>query len=286
MKWFEERLYEDSTGGSYAQRFKIDRILCDEVTKFQQIMIFETPFFGRVLALDGIIQTTERDEFSYHEMLAHVPIMDHGNVKKVLIIGGGDGGVLKEVLKHKKIERVTLVEIDARVIELCKLYLPSVNSGAFESARVDILIENGFDFVSTNSNLFDLIIVDSTDPSPSSKLLFSRKFFESCQACLAPKGIFVNQNGVPFLQSYQFKNTSDIIQHIFVYPRFYFVAVPTYVGGHMALGHFSDSNYSNGDIDKIIRRFQQTELDTCYYNPDIHQSAFSAPNFISNLAYK
>ena len=100
MKWFEERLYEDSTGGSYAQRFKIDRILCDEVTKYQQIMIFETPFFGRVLALDGIIQTTERDEFSYHEMLAHVPIMDHGNVKKVLIIGGGDGGVLKEVLKH------------------------------------------------------------------------------------------------------------------------------------------------------------------------------------------
>ena len=286
MKWFEERLYEDSAGGSYAQRFKVDRILCDEVTKFQKIMIFETPFFGRVLALDGIIQTTERDEFSYHEMLAHVPIMDHGNVKNVLIIGGGDGGVLKEVLKHEKIESVTLVEIDAKVIELCKLYLPSVNSGAFDNSRVSILIENGFDFVSKNHNLFDLIIVDSTDPSPSSKLLFSKEFFKRCQACLAPKGILVNQNGVPFFQSDQFKNTSDIIRRIFIYPRFYFVAVPTYVGGYMALGHFSDSNYETVDIDKLICQFQQTKLDTSYYNPDIHKSAFTSPNFISNLAYK
>ena len=286
MRWFEERLYEDAGEGSYAQHFKIDRILCDEVTKFQQIMIFETPFFGRVLALDGIIQTTERDEFSYHEMLAHVPIMDHGNVKNVLIIGGGDGGVLREVLKHEKIESVTLVEIDEKVIELCKLYLPRINSGAFDNLRVNILIENGFDFISTNHNLFDLIIVDSTDPSPSSKLLFSKEFFESCRACLAPKGILVNQNGVPFLQSDQFKNASNIIQRIFVYPSFYFVAVPTYIGGYMALGHFSDSNYHSIDIDKLIGRFEQTSLDTCYYNPDIHKSAFAAPNFIFNLTYK
>ncbi|MEC8531954.1 MAG: polyamine aminopropyltransferase, partial [Pseudomonadota bacterium] len=154
LNWYPETLH-----GSFQQRFQITEIIYQSKTEYQDLVIFETPFFGRVLALDNVIQTTERDEAAYHEMITHVPILAHGSVKDVLIIGGGDGGALRDVLKHSAIKKVTMVEIDRNVVELCQKFLPSISDGAFGDPRSELIIADGLSFVKETDQRFDLIIV-------------------------------------------------------------------------------------------------------------------------------
>ncbi|HTI86794.1 MAG TPA: polyamine aminopropyltransferase [Alphaproteobacteria bacterium] len=279
-KWFEETLYPD-----YGQRFLVTRTLYRKKTPFQALEIHETPAFGRVLALDGVCQTTERDEFFYHEMMVHPALLAHGRARKVLIIGGGDGGILEEVLKHRTVTRATMVEIDGSVVEVCKKYLPSICGKAFEDRRTDLVIADGVKYVAETKEKFDVILVDSTDPIGAAEVLFGTDFYAACKRCLTPRGILVTQNGVPFLQRDELATTRKRLRRLFKVSGFLFVPVPTYVGGFMALS-WSSQDPRNRRVPRatLVRRFRAARLKTQYYTPDIHCAAFAAPAYLERAA--
>ena len=278
-RWVEEILHP-------GLRFKLeaDKILYDSQTPHQRVIVFENEMLGRVMTLDDIVQTTERDEFIYHEMLAHVPILAHGSVRKVLIIGGGDGGMLEEVLKHRAIERVTMVEIDEGVIELAKKYLRSICKQAFEDPRTDLTIADGVDFVARCEDRFEVVIIDSTDPVGPGEVLFSEDFYGNCKRCLAPGGILVTQNGVPFLQSTELIGTLACFRRIFADAACYLATVPSYIGGPMAFGWGSDNPALRRTPAEILRaRLENAGLDAKYYTPEVHLSAFVLPGYIERM---
>jgi spermidine synthase len=248
------------------------------------MVLFENTTFGRALALDGVLQTTEKDEFIYHEMLAHLPILAHGAVRRVLIIGGGDGGMLEEVLKHRGVERVTMVDIDDTVIELSKLHLRSICGEAFEDPRLDLVIADGVDFVKTCAERYDVIIVDSTDPLGPGEVLFTEAFYQSCKRCLTPGGVLVTQNGVPFLQGAELSGTIACLRPLFADATCYLATVPTYVGGPMAFGWASDDPALRRNPVEVLReRFEAAGIDSRYYSPEIHLAAFTLPPYVAEL---
>lgn len=282
-RWVEETLYADFRVG-----LKADTVLYDSQTEFQRIILFENATLGRVMTLDGVVQTTEADEFIYHEMLAHLPILAHGAARKVLIIGGGDGGMLEEVLKHRTIEQVTMVEIDPGVIELSKKYLPAICGDAFEDPRTHLVIADGVEFVancaSDQSERFDIVIVDSTDPIGPGEVLFTQNFYTSCKACLAPGGILVTQNGVPFLQGGELTGTLACLKPLFADACCYLATVPSYVGGPMAFGWATDEPaHRQTSLDVLRQRFAAAAIETRYYTPEVHQGAFALPGYIAAL---
>ncbi len=273
--WFEEKLY-----ASVRQTYEITRVLFREKTAHQDLIIFETPAFGRVLALDNVVQVTEKDEYVYHEMMTHVPILAHGKVRRVLIIGGGDGGILREALRHK-VERVTMVEIDRGVVDMCVKFMPSIAGRAFQDRRTDLVIADGARFVAETGDRFDVIIVDSTDPVGPGEVLFAERFYRDCHRCLTPGGILVNQNGVPFLQGGEVTMTARRRKKFFKDAGFYVAAVPSYYGGLMALGWATDNRRSRAvPAATLRRRFQAARLTTRYYTPEVHAAAFALPQFI------
>lgn len=278
MSWHEETLHED-----LRQRLRISKVLHRRKTGLQELLIFENPTLGRVLALDGVIQTTEADEAAYHEMLAHVPILAHGAVKTVLIIGGGDGGCLEEVLKHP-VEKVTQVEIDGGVVELCRAHLPSICGAAFDDPRTELVIGDGARFVEETEARYDLVIVDSTDPIGPGEILFAERFYAGCKRCLDPGGILVTQNGVPFLQAQELRQSQARLARHFADVAFYLTVVPTYFGGFMTLGWASDTpGHRALSRDAIEARRAAAGLETRYYNADLHLAAFALPNFIREM---
>ncbi|WP_135079382.1 polyamine aminopropyltransferase [Terasakiella sp. SH-1] len=277
-RWISESLYED-----YRQGFKAGDVLFEEKTEHQDLIIFENDFFGRVMMLDGVTQTTDRDEFVYHEMISHVPILAHGAAKNVLIIGGGDGGVLREVLRHQDVQ-CTMVEIDASVVEMSKKYFPDHSAGAFDDSRCHLVIADGLKFVKETEDRFDVIIVDSTDPIGPGEVLFTSEFYKDCQRCLTEKGILVTQNGVPFFQGDEVTTTQERMSPHFADMNFYVVAVPTYVGGFMTLAWASnDPAARKQPIEVIEERFKAAGFDTNYYTPGVHVGAFSLPRYIEKL---
>jgi len=277
--WVEETLHP-----GVRLRLKAERVLYDSRTDLQRIVIFENPQFGRVMTLDGVVQITEGDEFIYHEMLAHVPILAHGAVREVLIVGGGDGGMLEEVLKHRTVERATLVEIDRGVVDLCREYLPAISGKAFDDPRTDLVIADGVEYVNTCARRFDLIIVDSTDPVGPAEVLFGDRFYRRCKACLAPGGILVTQNGVPFLQGPELAGTLNLLRPIFADAACYLAAVPTYMGGPMAFGWASDTPALRTVPQEVLeRRLADAGLDLRYYTPAVHLGAFALPGYVARL---
>ncbi len=279
--WFDELLYDGVTHKGYTQSFKIDKVLFREKTDFQGLIIFETPYFGKVLALDGIIQTTEKDEFCYHEMQAHVPILAHGNAKRVLIIGGGDGGVLREVLRHATVEKAVMVEIDRMVVDLCREYMPTLSDGAFDDPRAQLVIADGLKYVAGTDDRFDVIIVDSTDPVGPGEALFTAEFYGNCKRCLTDGGVVVTQNGVTFFQPEEVTGTCCRLKPIFADAGFYVTVVPTYVGGFMTLGWGTDDTTLRDVPQEVLAdRFAGSGLMTRYYTPDVHRAAFALPAFI------
>ena len=275
MAWHEETLHAD-----VRQRLRMSRVLYREKTGLQELVVFENDTLGRVLSLDGVIQTTEGDEHAYHEMLAHVPILAHGAVADVLIIGGGDGGCLREVLKHP-VERVVLVEIDAGVIDLCREWLPALSDGAFDDPRTHVEIADGAAFVADTDMRFDLVIVDSTDPIGPGAILFGAAFYADCRRCLRADGILVTQNGVPFLQGSELVDSHRRLSRLFTDVAFYLTVVPTYNGGAMTLGWASDRREHRAVSREVLAaRYDAAGLATRYYNPDVHRAAFALPNVI------
>jgi len=278
-RWRVEQLHADFQLG-----LKADKVLFDSETEHQRLVVFENETFGRVLTLDSVVQTTEKDEFIYHEMLAHLPVLAHGAAKKVLIVGGGDGGMLEEVLKHPGVEKVTQVEIDAGVIDFSKRYLSSICKDAYDDPRLDLVIADGADFVANCAERYDIAIVDSTDPVGPGEVLFTDTFYGKARNCLAPGGILVTQNGVPFLQGAELTNTLRAFKALFTDAACYLATVPTYAGGSMAFGWGSDDPAKRQvDLATLEQRYKASGIATRYYNPAVHLGAFALPNYVNDL---
>ena len=272
MKFFQEKLYE-----YHSQVFSVDAVLHQSRTGFQEVMIFENAFFGRVLVLDGVIQLTERDNHIYHEMIAHVPLLAHGSARLVLIIGGGDGGTLKEVLKHP-VDSVVMVEIDGEVIGLSKRYLPEISGGAFDDPRATVLVKDGMRYVAEGEAEFDVIIIDSTDPMGPGEALFSDSFYRDCRKRLRPGGIIAVQSGAPFFQPEELAMVRGRLSSCFGVASPYLAPVPTYAGGMLALvaaGEDADALCPPAAL--LKQRFSNLRGGTRYYTPEVHRAAFALP---------
>ncbi|MEN4768714.1 polyamine aminopropyltransferase [Duffyella gerundensis] len=275
--WFE------TLHPGFGQYFTVDDVLYREKTAHQDLIIFQNAAFGRVMALDGVVQTTERDEFIYHEMMTHVPLLAHGAAKKVLIIGGGDGAMLREVSRHTAIEQITMVEIDAGVVTFCKQYLPNHSAGAYDDPRFNLVIDDGVNFVTQTAEKFDVIISDCTDPVGPGESLFTSEFYAGCKRALNENGIFVAQNGVCFLQQDEALNSHRKLSHYFSDVSFYQAAIPTYYGGIMTFAWASDNPALRQlDAATLQHRFTAAGLNCRYYNAAIHTGSFALPQYLLN----
>ncbi len=273
--WHEEVLH-----GFSKQALRVDEELFSGRTEFQSVRVFRNEGQGLVLTLDDVVQTTEADEFIYHEMLVHPAMNARGGARRVLIVGGGDGGCAREVLRHP-VEEVVMVEIDGEVVALAREHLPALSAGAFEDPRLELVIGDGAAYVGDGGVPFDLIIVDSTDPIGPGAILFEAPFQDACRRRLTANGIVVTQNGVPFLQREEFDHTRRIREALFRHSGFFFASVPTYFGGDMAFGWGSDDlDMANGDGAAIGRAHETSGLATRYYNPEIHLAAFACPSYL------
>lgn len=278
-EWVTESLH-----AHYAQRLRVDEMLYDSNTEHQRLKVFQNGQFGRILTLDDVVQTTEGDNFIYHEMLTHVPILAHGNAKRVLIIGGGDGGMAREALRHTSVEHVTMVEIDAGVVDFSKEYLPMLSDGAFDDPRLNLVINDGAVFMKENTEKFDVIIVDSTDPIGPGEVLFTDTFYGHAARALTEDGIIVTQNGVPFMQGDELTGTLRAFQALFADASCYLASVPTYAGGPMAFGWGSHSDKARKvSLADVEARFATAGIETGYYNPEVHKAAFALPNYVKKL---
>lgn len=261
-------------------RYENTNTLYAEKNDIQDLILFENPIMGRILMLDGITQVTEADEFIYHEMMTHIPVLYHENPTRVLIIGGGDGGIAREVLRHKNITSVTMIEIDSSVIEFSKKYFPKVSDGVFYEARLNLKIDDGALFVAQTAERFDVIIVDSTDPVGAGAVLFTQEFYKNCHRILNKNGILVTQNGVPFVQANELKQTMAFLKDIFKYSTAYKATIPSYAFGEMAMGFASDFDYSVISEDIIKKRYELSMITTNYYTPELHKASFVLPAYI------
>jgi spermidine synthase len=278
--WLNETLYHD-----WGQRFLVKRELARVQSAFQDIVIFDSYRHGRVMVLDGCIQITERDEFVYQEMLAHVPLLAHGDARHVLIIGAGDGGVLRRVLQHRTVQRAVMVEIDGEVIRLSKEFLPGIGGEAWNDPRAEIIVGDGIDYVKrAPDSSFDVIIVDSTDPIGVGEVLFTDEFYENCARVLTGRGLVVNQCGVPFMQADELRETSARRGTFFPHVSAYVASVPTYVGGLMTLGIAAKSDdIGRQSVSEIAARAETAGIlgTTEYWTPEIHAGSFHLPPYIA-----
>jgi spermidine synthase len=276
--WVRESLHPD-----YAQSLRVDEMLYDSETEHQRLKVFRNGTFGRVLTLDDVVQTTEGDNFIYHEMLTHVPILSHGSARRVLIIGGGDGGMAREVLRHASVAHVTMVEIDAGVVDFSREYLPMLSQGAFDDPRLELVIDDGAAYIRATAARFDVIIVDSTDPIGPGEVLFTDTFYGHAKRALADGGILVTQNGVPFMQGAELTNTMRAFKALFADWGCYMATIPTYAGGPMAFGWGTDGDARAVPLDVLAQRFAEAGVETGYYTPEIHKAAFALPAYVARL---
>jgi spermidine synthase len=277
---FTEKLHP-----GYYQQMEIDgKLIAHEKSQFQDIKIFDTKRNGRVMALDDIMQITSRDECGYSEMLTHLPMMEHGNVKSVMIAGGGDMAIAEEALKHRAVTECFNVEIDPRVVELCRVHMPEINKAAFEDARLKVVIDDAFVFLGAkeNRNRFDLIIADRPDPVGPAEVLFGDTFYQRVRDALAPGGFAVFQNGVPFFQLDELTGTLEQMKRTFRFSGVYLAVVPSYIGGFMALT-WASNDAVLGDPAKwsnLEAQFAARRVRTDYYTPAMHRAAFALPAWV------
>ncbi len=284
-RWIAETLFDDL---GFRMTYEVELVLYETKTEHQQLILFQHKFFGKVLMLDGATQVTSKDEFVYHEMMTHVPIFAHGNVKEVLIVGGGDCGIAEEVLKHKAVRRITQVEIDASVVEFSKEHFPEFTQPVLGNKRFDLIIDDGMNYVAKTARRFDVIIVDSTDPQGPGKILFSEKFYRGCRRCMTKGAVMVTQNGVPILQAGELIAGISKLRKLFADGYCYVAAIPTYIGGHMAMGWASDNTrLRRVSLATIAARYQRAgRFATKYWSPEVHVAAFALPRFIAEQVTK
>ena len=284
-RWIPETLFDDL---GFRMTYAVEKVLYELQTEHQHLVLFEHKHFGKMLMLDGATQVTTRDEFIYHEMMTHVPILAHGRAREVLIIGGGDCGIAEEVLKHKSVKRLTQVEIDPSVIEFSKEHFPEFTRPVFRDKRFESVIDDGMNYVAVTDRRFDVIIVDSTDPQGPGAVLFTEKFYAACKRCMAKGGVLVTQNGVPFLQPDELVSSLRHFRKLFADGACYVASIPTYVGGHMAMGWATDNRrLRETSVAAIVARYKKAgAFKTKYWTPEVHRAAFALPRFIAEHVAK
>lgn len=270
MTIFQETMYQ-----GHAQALTVEETLYQGRTDYQDVLIFRNETFGNVMALDGVVQLTDLDNHVYHEMMAHMPLTAHGAAKDVLIIGGGDGGMLKEVLKHP-VDNAVLVEIDPQVIELSKRYFPAVSAGAFDDPRVSVRIEDGLKYVANADRQFDVVIIDSTDPVGPGEALFSDAFYANCRALLRAGGLVVLQSGTPFFRPADLDQICRRLGMHFGAAKPFLAPVPTYAHGQLALIAAGPSAAALCPLLATLdERFAPINSRLRYYSPQVHHAAFT-----------
>lgn len=271
-------LNEKHTDG-YSVTWKFSETVYTERTDYQDLAVIDTLEFGRALVLDGIIQTTEKDEFVYHEMIAHPGMMAHPNPQKVLVIGGGDGGTVREAVRYQSVTQADLVEIDEKVIWASRKYLPEI-SCALSDRRVRIFVEDGLQFVKGKENYYDVILVDSSDPIGPAIGLFGKEFYTDVYKALKEDGILIAQTESPVFNRELLSGVHRTIKDIFPITRTYLTAIATYIGGFWTFTCGS-KKYDPLAVTPDPDRLQEMNLK--YYNKEIHQACFALPNFIREL---
>jgi spermidine synthase len=284
-RWIAETLFDEL---GFRMTYKVKKVLYEMHTEHQHLVLFEQPFFGKMLMLDGATQITKKDEFIYQEMMAHVPLFAHGNAREVLIVGGGDCGIAEEVLKHKSVRHLTQVEIDPAVVEFAKEHFPEFTKPVFADRRFESVIDDGMKYVARTDRRFDAIIVDSTDPQGPGKVLFGRKFYAACKRCLNKGGVMVTQNGVPIFQPAELVSSVSKFRKLFADGACFVAAIPTYIGGHMAMGWATDDKkLRQTPVKTLAARYRKAgSFTTKYWTPDVHAAAFALPRFIADAVAK
>jgi spermidine synthase len=281
---FTERLHK-----GYAQSMELTNVVAEEASDYQKIKIFDTVANGRVMVLDDIVQITTRDESAYAEMLTHLPLFEHGKAERVMIVGGGDLSIADEALKHRGLKEVVLVDIDGRVVELCREHFAAINAKAFKDKRLKIEIADAFEYLgrAESKRRFDLIVADRPDPVGPGKALFGDNFYQRVRAALRPGGYATFQTGVPFYQPWEITDAIKELRGCFSQSGLYLTVVPTYVGGFMALSWAGDKPLGTpAGIRSAARRFKAARIKTDYYNPEIHAAAFALPEWVKRLVPK
>jgi spermidine synthase len=281
---FRERLHK-----GYAQSMELTRVVAEEASRYQKIKIFDTVANGRVMVLDDIVQITTRDESAYAEMLTHLPLFEHGKAERVMIVGGGDLSIADEALKHKSLKEVVLVDIDDRVIELCREHFGTINAKAFKDRRLKIEVADAFEYLGRPEakRRFDLIVADRPDPVGPGKALFGDNFYSRVRSALRPGGFATFQTGVPFYQPWEITDALKELKGHFPQSGLYLTVVPTYVGGFMALSWAGDKRLGTpAGIKSAQRRYTKAKLKTDYYNPEIHAASFAFPEWVKRLIPK
>lgn len=280
-RWIEETFHPD-----WKTAMRADEILHEVKTDHQDLIIFKNKTWGTVLLLDGVFQLSTRDEFVYHEMMAHVPLFALANPERVLVVGGGDGGVLREVLKHPSITKATLCEIDRTVIDTALKYYPEIPGDVFDHEKADIVIADGLKYVAETQEKFDAIIVDSSEPIGPSAVLHTREFFADCKAALKPGGILVTQNGLPFLFPDHLEGTTAVFASLFSTVAPFMCTQPCYFGGPFALNLATDAaahlELSSAQIAARLAERKITGLK--YWTPDVHVASFALPAYAAHVA--
>jgi spermidine synthase len=261
---------------------KVEKQIHTEQTEFQRIDILEAKEFGKFFTLDGLMMITEKDEFIYHDMIVHVPMATNPNIKKVLVIGAGDGGTIRELTRYNTIEKIDMVEIDKRVVDVCREYFPQT-SCKLDEPRVNIFFEDGLKFVRTKENEYDLIIVDSTDPFGPGEGLFTKEFYGNCYKALKEDGILVNQHESPYYDNdaIAMQEAHEKVTGFFPIIKVYQAHIPTYPSGHWLFGFASKKYHPIKDLD--ANAWNKLGIKTKYYNTDLHVGCFALPNYVRDM---
>ena len=277
----ENGYYHEITPSGFGIAIKADKLLYSKQSDFQKVEIFETDsVLGRVLTLDDLMMTTEGDEFHYHEMIAHVPMMHHPNPKTVLVIGGGDGGTVREVLKHSSVEKVILCEIDKLVIEACKQFLPTI-ACELDNPKCEILVEDAIEYIKDKENMFDIILIDSTDPMGPGEGLFTEEFYTNVKRSLKEGGIVVAQSESPFVNKEEIKKMYYLLKKVFPICSTYTSNIPTYPGGYWAWAFCSETVKPLSYWDE--KRGSEISKVCKIYNKEYHEARFALPNYLKEL---
>ena len=277
----ENGYYHEITPSGFGIAIKAGKVLFSEQSDFQKVEVFETDStLGRVLTLDDLMMTTEGDEYHYHEMIAHIPMMNHKNPESVLVIGGGDGGTVREVLKHKTVKRVVLCEIDGMVIDACKKYLPTI-SCELDNPKVEILVQDAIEYIKDKKNEFDIILIDSTDPIGPGEGLFTEEFYTNIKNSLKKDGIMVAQSESPFAQKDSVKKMYNLLKRVFPVCETYTSNIPTYPGGYWAWAFCSEDVKPLSYIDE--ERCAEITKTCKIYNKEYHMARFALPNYLKEL---
>lgn len=276
-----ELWYTENHSKNVKFSIKIIEHLFHYISQYQEIDFFNSEEFGTIFTLDGLIMVTEKDEFIYHDMISHVPMAVNPNIKNVLVIGGGDGGTVRELTRYKGIERIDLVEIDEMVIKTCQEFLP-LTSSKLNDKKVNLIIEDGVAFIQKQEAGYDLIIIDSTDPIGPGEGLFTKSFYENCYKALNDDGILINQHESPYydIDKKNMNRAHKRIKEIFEIAEVYQFHMPTYPSGHWLFGFASKKYHPIKDLNTVA--WLKNNLYTKYYNLDLHIGAFALPTYVKN----